>query len=72
MSTTPWSVPLVAPRRITRAALGSRLPAIALVAVALAAFAVFVAFPTYPAYDSLYSLVWGREVLAGAQAGFDG
>lgn len=39
----------------------------AMVAVAVAAW---LAFPVLPTYDSLYSLVWGREILGGAAPGF--
>ena len=40
-----------------------------MVAVAVAAW---LAFGVLPTYDSLYSLVWGREILDGAAPGFDG
>jgi hypothetical protein len=30
--------------------------------VAAGALAVYLAFPTYPTYDSLYALLWGREL----------
>jgi len=31
----------------------------------------FVIYPTYPTYDSIYSIVWGRELLDGAQLSFE-
>ncbi|HEV2060023.1 MAG TPA: hypothetical protein VGR11_11750 [Solirubrobacteraceae bacterium] len=45
--------------------------AIALTALTAAAFAGFFAYPTYPNYDSLYSLLWGREILDGVLPSFD-
>jgi hypothetical protein len=41
---------------------------------ALAAFAVALAvvFPTQPQYDSLYSLLWGEELVSGQVPGIDG
>jgi hypothetical protein len=45
--------------------------ALALAVLALAAFAGFLVYPTYPEYDSLYSLLWGREILHGALPSFD-
>jgi hypothetical protein len=53
--------------RVTR----RRWEALALAALATAAFAGFVLYPTYPEYDSLYSLLWGREILHGALPSFD-
>ena len=70
MSTTPWSVPIATARRPT-AVLFRHVPAAALVLVVAGALAVFLAFPTYPAYDSLYSLIWAKEVLGGQLPGFD-
>ena len=52
----------------------SRLPrweALALAALALAAFVGFFVYPTYSNYDSLYSLLWGRELLHGSLPSFD-
>jgi hypothetical protein len=40
-------------------------PRILLAALALVTVVGFFAFPTYPNYDSLYSLIWGREILHG-------
>lgn len=37
----------------------------ALAAVCVLALACFFAFQTYPTYDSLYALLWGRELLHG-------
>jgi hypothetical protein len=48
-----------------------RWEALALAALAIAAFAGFFVYPTYPEYDSLYSLLWGREILHGALPSFD-
>ncbi len=46
---------------------GSALPwpTLLLAALALATLVGFFVYPTYPNYDSLYSLIWGREVLHG-------
>ncbi|MFP5362400.1 MAG: hypothetical protein ACLGI5_06700 [Thermoleophilia bacterium] len=49
----------------------SRREALALAALTAAALAGFFAFPTYPNYDSLYSLLWGREILDGERPSFD-
>jgi hypothetical protein len=35
------------------------------------AAAAFVAYPTYATYDTLYSLIWGREVADGVAPSFD-
>ncbi|CAA9474679.1 MAG: hypothetical protein AVDCRST_MAG65-1029 [uncultured Solirubrobacteraceae bacterium] len=56
-----------------RAKLLGRLRALDLDALARVAFALlcvafavgFLLYPTYPNYDSYYSLLWGRELLAG-------
>jgi hypothetical protein len=40
-------------------------PPLLLAALALATLVGFFVYPTYPNYDSLYSLIWGREVLHG-------
>ena len=42
----------------------------ALAATIAAAFGAWLAFEVLPTYDSLYSLVWGREILAGQAPGF--
>jgi hypothetical protein len=39
--------------------------ALALATLTVAAFAGFVIYPTYPNYDSLYSLLWAKELLHG-------
>ncbi|MDP2712495.1 MAG: hypothetical protein Q8O56_14870 [Solirubrobacteraceae bacterium] len=49
----------------------SRAETGALAALTLAALAGFFWYPTYPSYDSLYSLLWGREILDGALPSFD-
>ena len=45
--------------------------ALALVLLTVAALAAFLALPTYPNYDSLYSLLWARELLDGVLPSFD-
>lgn len=54
-----------------RAGRWSRWEALALVALTVAAFAGFFVYPTYSNYDSLYSLLWGRELLSGELPSFD-
>lgn len=49
----------------------SRWEALALVALGVAAFAGFLIYPTYSNYDSLYSLLWGREILHGMLPSFE-
>ena len=49
----------------------SRWEALALVGLTVAALAGFFIYPTYSNYDSLYSLLWGRELLDGALPSFD-
>ena len=48
-----------------------RWEALALVALTVAAIAGFFLYPTYSNYDSLYSLLWGRELLDGSLPSFD-
>jgi hypothetical protein len=48
----------------------SRAERAALAATAAVAFVAWLAFPVLPTYDSLFSLVWGREILAGGAPGF--
>jgi hypothetical protein len=60
------------PRSVPGAALVRGGPTAALALVTAGAVAAFVVFPTYPAYDSLYELLWARELLGGARPGFDG
>src|SRR4051794_32000798 len=45
-------------------------PRILLVALGLATLVGFFVYPTYPNYDSLYSLIWGREILHGHSPSF--
>src|SRR3954451_10199501 len=45
-------------------------PRILLIALALATLVGFFVYPTYPNYDSLYSLIWGREILHGHTPSF--
>lgn len=40
-------------------------------ALSLAALAGFLVYPTLPSYDSLYSLVWAREILDGVAPSLD-
>jgi len=49
----------------------TRWEAAALVALTAAALTGFFVYPTYSNYDSLYSLLWGRELLDGALPSFD-
>ncbi len=57
---------------LTRSRLPSRLELAALAALALAAVGGFLAFATYPSYDSLYALVWARDLLDfGVRPGFE-
>ncbi len=48
----------------------SRVELAGLAAMLAAAVAAWLAFEVVPTYDSLYSLVWGREILDGAAPGF--
>lgn len=43
----------------------SAWPRVLLALLALGALVGFFVYPTYPNYDSLYSLIWGRELLHG-------
>lgn len=49
----------------------TRREGLALALMTAAAIAGFLAFPTYPNYDSLYSLLWAREILDGVLPSFD-
>jgi hypothetical protein len=42
-----------------------------LAVLCIGALVGFLAFPVYPNYDSMYSLLWAREILAGELPGFD-
>ncbi|HEV2770664.1 MAG TPA: hypothetical protein VGV40_10815 [Solirubrobacteraceae bacterium] len=42
-----------------------------LLALGVLALAGFAIYPTYPTYDSIYSMVWGRELLDGAPLSFE-
>ncbi|MEA2221464.1 MAG: hypothetical protein QOJ35_4090 [Solirubrobacteraceae bacterium] len=50
---------------------GRRWEAPALAALAVAALVGFFVYPTYSNYDSLYSLLWGRELLHGMLPSFE-
>ncbi|HEX8160009.1 MAG TPA: hypothetical protein VF526_21730 [Solirubrobacteraceae bacterium] len=54
-----------------RPTLPPRWELLALAALTAAAVAGFVLYPTYPNYDSLYSLLWGREILDGQLPSFE-
>ena len=56
--------PVPTPRQVALERIGLGL----LIAIALIGF---FAFPTYPNYDSIYSLLWGREILALHTPTFD-
>jgi hypothetical protein len=53
------------------AALWDRRRLIAAGALCLAALAAFIAVPAYSAFDTIYSLVWGQEILHGRLPSFD-
>jgi hypothetical protein len=46
-------------------------PRILFAALALGTLIGFFVYPTYPNYDSLYSLIWGREILHGQVPSFE-
>ena len=48
----------------------SAWPRVLLALLALATLVGFFVYPTYPNYDSLYSLIWGRELLHGELPSF--
>jgi len=56
---------------VARLARWPRWEALALVALTVAALVGFFVYPTYSEYDSLYSLLWGRELLDGELPSFD-
>jgi hypothetical protein len=56
---------------VARLARWPRWEALALALLTAAAFAGFFLYPTYSNYDSLYSLLWGRELLHGSLPSFD-
>ena len=57
-------------RRLRR--LSTRLfERIGLALLSLGALAGFVLYPTYPNYDSIYSLIWGRELLSLDRLSFE-
>lgn len=49
----------------------SAWPRLLLAAVALGTLVGFFVYPTYPNYDSLYSLIWGKEILSGELPSFE-
>jgi hypothetical protein len=62
---------LIATRQAPALAIWRRRRPIAAAALALAALALFVTVPAYSAFDSIYSLVWGQELLHGELPSFD-
>lgn len=46
-------------------------PRLLLALVALGTLVGFFVYPTYPNYDSLYSLIWGKEILSGELPSFE-
>ena len=46
-------------------------PRVLFALLALAALVGFFVYPTYPNYDSLYSLIWGKEILHGELPSFE-
>jgi hypothetical protein len=54
-----------------RAAPASLWARFAFAALSVAAVVIFFVYPTWPNYDSIYSLVWGRELLAGESLSFE-
>jgi hypothetical protein len=56
--------------RMQRVAQSRPWPRILLALLALATLVGFFVYPTYPNYDSLYSLIWGKEVLHGQMPQF--
>ena len=66
--TRPRSGPAwLARLRALPAAVWARLGFAALTA---GAFAGYVIYPTFPIYDSVYDLIWGRELLHGQALSF--
>jgi len=49
----------------------STWPRLLLALVAVGTLVGFFIYPTYPNYDSLYSLIWGREILDGDLPSFE-
>jgi hypothetical protein len=64
------SATLTRPRALP-AASSAPWPLIGLGVLVVAAVVGFLAYPTYPNYDSLYSMLWGREILEGRLPVFD-
>jgi hypothetical protein len=63
-SATPTRLDWAAVQRARLAAVpASTWAKLALGAVCALALAAYLAFPTYPTYDSLYALLWGRDLL---------
>lgn len=70
MSVSP-SVTEARPRASLAAWAWQRRGLIAALALGLGAAIAFVAVPTYSAFDTIYSLVWGQEILRGQLPSFD-
>ena len=56
---------------MSREALPTLWPRALLALLALGALVGFFVYPTYPNYDSLYSLIWGRELLDSELPSFE-
>jgi hypothetical protein len=59
------------PHRMPRDPQPSAWPRVLLALLALGTLAGFFLYPTYPNYDSLYSLIWGKEILHGQLPSFE-
>src|SRR6478672_4050710 len=59
------------PHRMQRDASPRVWPRVLLALLALGALVGFFVYPTYPNYDSLYSLIWGKEILHGHLPSFE-
>ena len=67
VTTSPAPAPATPRSRV----LGWNWPLLLLAALAVSAFVVALIYPTYPNYDSIYSLLWGDELLHGQLPSFD-
>ena len=67
MTTTPPSTSASAADRVRSVS----WPAILFIGLCVALFVGALVYPTYPNYDSVYSLLWGRELLHGHLPSFD-
>jgi hypothetical protein len=67
----PGAPPAAAPTPGARARPALSWPLLALVALCLGTLVATLVYPTYSNYDSMYSLVWGRELLDGQLPSFE-